>query len=60
MLLYPGKPINKKFVAYRNNEHDKMDHECKISKVSVIDNEGNINKNIAQDILQELELNLIS
>ena len=58
MLLYPGKPINKQFVAYRNNEHDKMDHQCKLSKVSVIKDDGTINEHIAEDILQELEIRL--
>ena len=57
MLLYPGKPINKEFVAYRNNEHDQMDHECKLSKVSVIKDDGTINQHIAEDILKELEIN---
>jgi len=56
MLLYPGKPINKQFVAYRNNEHDQMNHQCKLAKVSVINSEGEINPNIGNDILNELEL----
>ena len=55
MLLYPGAPINKEFVAYRNHAFDQMEHTCKVSKVSVIDTEGNINKNIAGEILNELE-----
>jgi len=56
MLLYPGQRINKSFVAYRNNEHDQMNHQCKLAKVSVINSEGEINPNIGNDILNELEL----
>ena len=56
MLLYPGKPINKKFVAYQKNEHDQTDHECKLSKVSVIKDDGSINDQIAEHILEQLEI----
>ncbi|MDB4682643.1 McrC family protein [Crocinitomicaceae bacterium] len=58
MLLYPGQPINMKFEDYKNNLHDGMEHQCKIAKASVIDSEGNPNKNIAEDILKELEIEL--
>ena len=56
MLLYPGKPINKEFIAYRNNEHDNMDHHCKLAKVSVFNSEGEINNRIGLDILEEIEI----
>ena len=57
MLLYPGQSINKKFENYHNNKHDQMDHQCKLSKVSVIKEDGSINEHIAENILKELEIN---
>ena len=59
MLLYTGQPIDQKFTAYQNYEHDRMKHTCKIAKVSVVDAQGKINTSIGLDILKELELEVL-
>ena len=42
--------------VHRNNENDGMDHQCKLAKVSVLNDKNEINKEIANDILHQLEI----
>lgn len=50
MLLYPGDPINSKFVSYRNHEIDQRDHQCKVAFVSVLKH-GELDRSIADQII---------
>jgi 5-methylcytosine-specific restriction enzyme subunit McrC len=55
MLLYPGDPIDSKFVSYRNQEIDQRDHQCKLAFVSVLD-DRRLDATIGQQVLQEMML----
>jgi 5-methylcytosine-specific restriction enzyme subunit McrC len=51
MLLYPGDPIDSRFVSYRNQEIDKKDHKCKVAFVSVL--EGKLlDSEIGKEVLE--------
>jgi 5-methylcytosine-specific restriction enzyme subunit McrC len=54
MLLYPGDPIDSKFVSYRNFFHDQRDHQCKVAFVSVLDGDGKLNSQIGSNVLNQL------
>ena len=53
VLLYPGDVEDVPYTSYQN-EHDEIDHQCKISFVSVLDGNNKLNPNIGIDILNKL------
>jgi 5-methylcytosine-specific restriction enzyme subunit McrC len=54
MLLYPGDPIESRFVPYRNFFHDQKDHQCKVAFVSVL--EGKLlDSEIGKEVLELME-----
>lgn len=56
VLLYPGDPIESKFVKYHNEEIDKVEHTCKVAFVSVLDNQVKLSQTLGREILDELSL----
>ena len=64
MLLYPGAPSENKFKSYLTNDYSKnktdvpieMDHQCKMGFVTVLDDLNKLDTNIAESILDLLEL----
>ena len=56
MLLYPGDPIDSKFISYRNHDIDQRDHQCKVSFVSVLDHNKRLDSEIGKQVLVELHL----
>jgi 5-methylcytosine-specific restriction enzyme subunit McrC len=56
VLLYPGNYRNNNFINF-DNLYDKPNlSRCKICFVSVIDSNGSLNKNLATDIVGQLNL----
>ncbi|REE25023.1 5-methylcytosine-specific restriction enzyme subunit McrC [Winogradskyella pacifica] len=64
MLLYPGDASENKFKSYltddylkvHEDEHSRIDHQCKMGFVSVLDEKNELEANIAKRILNLLEL----
>lgn len=56
MLLYPGDPIDSKFISYRNQEIDQRDHQCKVGFVSVLNQEKRLRREIGTETLALLGL----
>ncbi|QNK78665.1 restriction endonuclease [Winogradskyella sp. PAMC22761] len=64
MLLYPGDASENKFKSYltddylkvHEDEHSRIDHQCKMGFVSVLDDANTLNTDIAKRILDLLEL----
>ncbi|WP_405606242.1 McrC family protein [Polaribacter sp. Asnod1-A03] len=63
VLLYPGESSEDKFKLYETDDYSthntekpkKMDHQCKMAFVSVLDIEGNFRNDIGTDILKLLD-----
>lgn len=55
MLLYPGNRDSNNF-RYFENELDNPKHQCKIGFVSVLDDNNKLDVNIAQKIINQLEI----
>lgn len=53
ILLYPGDLKKGYYESYRNIENDELDHQCKVSFVSVLKGDE-LNKELAKDILELL------
>lgn len=66
MLLYPGKSNTNQFKPYLTedyslgieNQAEKIEHQCKMGLVSVLDSENKLNKNLGIEILSLLKLNI--
>lgn len=56
ILLYPGDPIDTKFIKYHNYELDNKEHKCKVAFVSVLDGEKRLSKELGSSILSEIHL----
>jgi 5-methylcytosine-specific restriction enzyme subunit McrC len=64
MLLYPGDASENEFKSYltddylkvHEDEHSRIDHQCKMGFVSVLDDANTLNTDIAKRILDLLEL----
>ncbi|WP_179339529.1 McrC family protein [Winogradskyella ludwigii] len=64
MLLYPGDASGNKFKSYltddylkvHEDEHSRIDHQCKMGFVTVLDDANTLNADIAKRILDLLEL----
>lgn len=54
MLLYPGDPIDSRFVSYKNHEIDNKDHQCKVAFVSVLDGNGKLTGELGFNVLEVL------
>jgi len=54
MLLYPGDPIDSKFISYKNPDIDQRDHRCKVAFVSVLDG-TNLDRTIGERVLGLME-----
>ena len=54
MLLYPGDPIDAKFVSYRNQEIDQRDHQCKVGFVSVLDAGRRLDSKIGEFVISSI------
>jgi 5-methylcytosine-specific restriction enzyme subunit McrC len=54
MLLYPGNPIDSRFISYRNKDIDIKDHQCKVAFVSVLDEDGKFNSQIGSNVINQL------
>ena len=50
MLLYPGDPIDSKFISYKNPDIDQRDHRCKVAFVSVLEG-TNLDRTIGERVL---------
>jgi len=73
LLLYPGESVDNQFKPYQTEDyiklwdedldrhsHNKIDHQCKMGFVSVLDQQtGELDSNIGNEILNLLELNYI-
>lgn len=56
MLLYPGDPIESRFVSYKNHEIDNKDHQCKVAFVHVLDGEQRLTTDLGMAVLKEIDL----
>lgn len=56
MLLYPGDPVDSKFVSYKNYEIDNKDHQCKVAFVHVLDGDGRLSETIGREVLGLIEI----
>ncbi len=54
MLLYPGDPIESKFISYKNPEIDQRDHRCKVAFVSVLEG-TNLDRTIGERVIGLME-----
>jgi 5-methylcytosine-specific restriction enzyme subunit McrC len=58
VILYPGNYRNNNFINF-DNQYDKPSlSKCKTCFVSVIDSNGNLNENLAIDIIKQLEIEI--
>lgn len=65
LLLYPGDPLENEFQNYltddysldHNDEKNRIKHECKMGFTSVLDEHGNLDDSIGEQILDMLNLN---
>lgn len=53
VLLYPGDLEDIPYTSY-HNEHDALEHQCKISFVSVLNEENKLDAQIAKNILNKI------
>jgi 5-methylcytosine-specific restriction enzyme subunit McrC len=68
LLLYPGNYSENKFKTYltddyskdKEENHNPIDHQCKMGFVSVLDENGELSNAIGYKILNLLEINLTS
>lgn len=51
MLLYPGDPIDSRFVSYKNHEIDNKDHQCKVAFVSVLSEDKKLSGEIGREVI---------
>ncbi|WP_179334567.1 McrC family protein [Winogradskyella costae] len=66
MLLYPGDASENEFKPYltddylkdREDQHSRIDHQCKMGFISVLNDANTLNTDIAKQILNLLELYL--
>ena len=56
VLLYPGNFETGKFRIFPNPNDPEMKHECKASFVSVLDEDGNLDKGIGEKVLMIIGL----
>lgn len=64
MLLYPGETSENKFKSYKTDDYSlnvennslKINHQCKMGFISVLDNKGNLQDSIAPNVLTLLEI----
>ena len=56
VLLYPGNFRNNNFINFDNQYDKPYLSRCKTCFVSVIDSNGSLNKNLATDIVGQLDL----
>ncbi|ANW96014.1 restriction endonuclease [Wenyingzhuangia fucanilytica] len=54
MLLYPGEGTSSPFKSYHNNQIDGVEHQCKISFASVLDNQNKLDKMLGVKLLYNL------
>ena len=57
ILLYPGDFDSGEFNVYPNINDPELKHQCKVSKVHVLDKEGKLNLMIGEKIIELLVLN---
>ena len=53
MLLYPGDVEDIPYTSYQN-EYDVIEHQCKISFVSVLNAENKLDAQIGENILNTI------